>query len=637
MDVNGSAKAVLDALGGAQNVSALQHCSTRLRFALADDTKVDAKTLKDIPGVVGVVVGPPQTQVVVGSKVIDFYNALSKLLGDRTGDGNGETGPATGAPWTWKRAGGTVMDFVVSVFTPVIPAIAGAGVLKSLLLLLTTVKWVSATNPTYLLFAAIPTAVFTFLPLFVAYTSARKLNVNRPVALGTVGVLLHPGFTELITRDGGISMFGIPVTNVPYNAQVFPAILAVLFLAVVERFFNKYTPGPIRVFFVPMMCFLIVVPVTMLALGPLGYGMGTQLTSAMLWMHSTLGWVAVALLASLLPFVISVGMHKAFIPPTINTMNATGSEMLYNPASLAHNMSEAGATLAVALRTKKQALRATSLSAGVSALFGITEPALYGVTLQNKRTLMAVVAGAFSGGAYVGITHVSSHAVVGPGLASMSMFVSPGDSSNIINAVVGLLVAFGVSFVISALTWKDSTPAAASQESRQADAGSVPAGTPGGSELLITPVSGVVVPLSEVGDQVFSSGVLGEGVAIEPASGRFVAPVDGTVTSLLPSKHAIGITTASGAEVLIHIGMDTVKLAGEHFTAHVAQGDTVTAGQPVVDVDIEAVRAAGYSLTTPLVVLNSAEHALSDIAAGPVEADAPLATLRKKELSDATA
>ncbi|SNX66647.1 PTS system beta-glucoside-specific IIA component (Glc family) /PTS system beta-glucoside-specific IIB component (Glc family) /PTS system beta-glucoside-specific IIC component (Glc family) [Streptomyces sp. TLI_55] len=635
MDVNGSAKAVLDALGGAQNVAALQHCSTRLRFTLADDAKVDAQHLRAIPGVVGVVTGPPQTQVVVGSKVIDFHNALSRLLGDRDGDGGAV--PAAKTPWTWKRLGGTVMDFVVSVFTPVVPAIAGAGVLKSLLLLLTTIHWVSDTDPTYLLFAAIPTAVFTFLPLFVAYTTARKLNVNRPVALGTVGVLLHPGFTELITREGGISMFGIPVTNVPYNAQVFPAILAVLFLAIVERFFNKYTPGPIRVFFVPMMCFLIVVPVTMLALGPLGYGMGTQLTSAMLWMHSTLGWVAVALLAALLPFVISVGMHKAFIPPTINTMTATGSESLYNPASLAHNMSEAGATLAIALRTKRQELRATSLSAGVSALFGITEPALYGVTLQNKRTLVAVVAGAFSGGAYVGITHVSSYAVVGPGLASMSMFVNADDPSNIVNAVVGLLVAFGVAFAISALTWKDSTSAAVAEKTRQAGPESVSAGASGAGELLITPVSGVVVPLSEVGDQVFSSGVLGAGVAIEPTSGRFVAPVDGTVTSLLPSKHAIGITTPSGAEILVHIGIDTVKLAGEHFTAHVAQGDTVTAGQLVVDVDIEAVKAAGYVLTTPVVVLNSADHPLSDIATGPVGTDGPLATLRKKELSDAAA
>lgn len=279
------------------------------------------------------------------------------------------------------------------------------------------------------------------------------------MAIGAVGVLLFPGFTALIGQEGGVSLLGVPVTNINYNSQVFPAILCVLFLWGVERLFNRVTSGPIRVFFVPMMCFLIVVPVTMVALGPLGYGMGTLLTSAMLWLHATLGWVAVALLAALLPFVISIGMHKAFLPPTMNQVGATSSESLYLPASLAHNLSEAGATLAVALRTKRTGLRATSVSASVSAVFGITEPALYGVTLQNRRTMLAVITGSLTGGAYLGLMDVSAHAVVGPGLASMSMFVNDDAPMNIVHAAIGFGTSLVVSFLVSLFIWKDAPPA----------------------------------------------------------------------------------------------------------------------------------------------------------------------------------
>ncbi|MEV7281439.1 beta-glucoside-specific PTS transporter subunit IIABC [Streptomyces sp. NPDC093111] len=633
MDANKSAEAILEAVGGAENVAALQHCSTRLRFALVDDRAADKEKLKAAPGVLEAVMGPPQTQAIIGNQVIEVYNALNALLGGAPAD---EAAAAqVKQPWTWKRAGNTIMGFVVSVFTPVVPAIAGAGVLKSLLILVSTLGWVSETSPSYLVLLAIPNAVFAFLPLFVAYTTAKKLNVNIPLAIGIVGVLLYPGFTALLQQEGGISLFGMSVKSISYDSQVFSAILSVLFLAVVERFFNKITPGPIRVFFVPMMCFFIVVPATVLLLGPLGYNMGTVLTSGMLWLHSTLGWVAVALLAAALPFVIAVGMHKAFIPPTLNTMSATGAELLYLPASLAHNMAEAGATLAVALRTKRTDLRATSFSSGVSALFGITEPALYGVTLQTRRVLLSVIAGAFAGGSYVGITHVSAHAVVGPGLASMSMFVNSATPHNILHAVIGLLVAFAAAFLVSALTWKDAGGTDTAEEKAREEQG--PAADEARGGLLIAPVTGTAIALSEVPDPVFSGGVLGLGLAVEPASGRFLAPVSGTVTSLLPSKHAVGITTEGGAEVLIHVGIDTVKLHGEHFTAHIAQGDHVTAGQPLLDVDLDAVRAAGYPLTTPVIVLNSGTYTVVDLAAGPVEAGSPLALIREKELAHVTA
>ncbi len=633
MSHKATAGAILEKVGGPANVSLLSHCSTRLRFNLVDDSLVDRAGLQQLPGVLGVVVGP-QTQVIVGNNVIEMYNEVGKLRG-----GSGAAVPAPRQKLTAKRAGATIMDFVVSVFTPLIPAVAGAGVLKSLLIALVALGWASEASDTYQVLVSIPNAVLAFLPLLVAYTTARKLDLNRTVALGVVGVLVFPGLASLISQDGGITLFGQPVPNIAYASQVFPAILAVLALWPVERFFNRVTPAVLRVFVVPMMSFLVVVPVTLLCLGPLGYQMGTYLATGMLWMYETLGWVAIALMAAVLPFIIAVGMHKAFIPPTIATVTATGADPFYLVASLAHNLSEAGATLGVAVRTKSQRLRATSISSGISALFGITEPALYGVTLQNRRALFSVLCGSLAAGAYVGLTHVTAHALVGPGLASLTMYMNPTDPRNIVNAVIGFVIALAVSFVVSVITWRDSDSATVRAERAAADAPAAPTAArqalPAGQAVAVAaPMSGQVLDLDDVDDVVFSSGILGKGVAIRPSSGKVVAPVDGVVSALPASLHAVGITTDDGVEILVHVGLDTVRLAGEHFTAQVAQGDRVRVGQPLLEVDLPALAAAGYDTTTPVVVLDSEALDVAAEVQGAVTAGDPLATISTKETAD---
>ncbi|ANP71026.1 beta-glucoside-specific PTS transporter subunit IIABC [Cryobacterium arcticum] len=618
MTTQESAKAILEHVGGAGNISNLHHCSTRLRFSLADDSQADEAALKAVPGVIGVVKGASQTQVIVGSGVAEMYAAIEKLRG-----GNQAEAPTEKRPFSWKRFGGTIMDFVVSVFTPIIPAIAGAGIFKSLLVLASAMGWMDAASDNFKLLSAIPDAVFGFLPLLVAYTSAKKLNVNRPLALGLVGVLVFPAFTALSSQEGGVALFGLPVPVVAYNAQVFPAILAVLLLSVVERFFTKITWGPIRTFFVPLMCLIIVAPATIFLLGPLGSWLGTLLTGAMTGLYDTLGWVAIMLLAGVLPLIISVGMHKAFIPPTIATMAATGKDSFYLVASLAHNLSEAGSSLGVALRTKSPALRATALSGGISALFGITEPALYGVTLQNRRALIAVVSGSMSAGAYVGLTQVSAFATVSPGLASISMFIDAANPWNLLNAVIGLVIAVAVSFTVSMLIWRDDA------------SGSVRAlgdvtGSAVASANLRSPLSGEVIALSEVNDPVFSSGILGAGVAIRPTDGLVRAPISGVVTALLNSKHAIGIRGDDGVEVLVHIGIDTVQLAGGPFTTHVAVNDRVEAGQLVIEADLAAITAAGFDTVTPVLVVNSADYTVEIAGSGTITAGDALMNVNEK-------
>jgi PTS system beta-glucosides-specific IIC component len=648
------AKAILDGVGGTQNVAGLTHCSTRLRFTLVDDGKADLDTLKGLPGVISAVRSGSQTQVVIGNDVVNVYNAVEKERGGKGGAADAPVGPRK--PLSWKRSGSVFMDFIVSVFTPLIPAIAGAGIFKSLLVGAGALGWLATDSESYLLLSAIPDAVFAFLPLLVAYTTAKKLDVNRPLALGVVAVLMFANFTTLVNQEGGVALFGIPVQVVNYNSQVFPSILAVLALRPLERFFNRVSPGPIRVFFTPLMCYIIVAPLLILVLGPVGYWLGSLLTAAMIGLYNTLGWVAVAVLAAILPLIISVGMHKAFIPPTIATMAQNGRESFYLVASLAHNIAEAGAMFAVAIRTKSTRLRSTAVSAGISALFGITEPAIYGVTLQNRKVLLSVMAGAFAGGAYLGLTVVTAFAVVGPGLASITMFVDAANPWNLVNAVIGALIALAVAFVLSIVFWNDAKSPSLKGERDEAEArtaATAAAATTSATDAttsssdaprtrtqairLVSPLTGTVVPLADVADPVFSGGVLGDGAAILPISGSVRAPLAGTVTSLLDSKHAIGITSDEGVEVLVHIGIDTVKLNGAPFTVHVAQGDRVEAGQLVIEADLDAIRDAGYDLTTPVVVTNSDRFTVEVPAAGDITTGEPFATITEKELTGGTA
>ncbi|QCR39529.1 PTS beta-glucoside transporter subunit EIIBCA [Microbacterium sp. SGAir0570] len=627
-----AAGAILEHVGGPENIAALQHCSTRLRFNLVDDARADEAALKAVPGVIGVVRGP-QTQIIVGSKVGDYFAEIEKLRGGRA------AARAAGTPrqkLTWKRAGSAIMDFVVAVFTPIIPAIAGAGIFKSFLILASALGWMQTTDPSYQVLSAIPDAVFFFLPLLVTYTAAKKLGVNIPLALGIVGLLVFPTFSGLLTQEGGVALFGLPIPAIAYNAQVFPPILTVLLLWPVEKLATKITPGPIRTFFVPLLCFIVVSPIMIFALGPLGYGLGSLLTGGMLWLYGTLGWVAIALLAAVLPFIISVGMHKAFIPPTIATVAQQGRDPFYLVASLAHNIAESGSSLAVAIRTRNKTLRGTAISAGISAFFGITEPALYGVTLQNRRALFAVIAGSLTGGVYLGIAAVGAFALVSPGAASISMFIDVLNPWNLIHAVIGALVAFATAFVVSLVIWKDSDSGTIRALDAQAGTAGDIAAEPVADGRLVAPVAGEVVPLDRVDDPVFGGGILGDGVAIRPSTGAVYAPLSGVVSSLLPSKHAFGITGDDGVEILVHVGLDTVKLDGAPFVAHVAQGDRVERGQLVLEADLEAIHLAGFDTITPVVVLNGDAFEVVEALTGPVEAGTGIFTARTKEAAHGT-
>lgn len=603
MDYKKIAADILKHVGGEQNVVHLGHCATRLRFRIQNDNKVEIDKLKEIPGVLNVVVSGGQTQVIIGSDVIEVYDQLMNI-------GNFEANNNSNNKSKGKRKiGATVLDFVVSVFQPLIPAMAGAGILKSILFLLTALNLMSEESYVYLVLRYISDSVYYFLPILVAVTAAMKLKVNPIASAAAMSILLYPDMITLMSE--GATFLTFDITNVNYSQQLFPSILGVIFYSFMEKFFTKISPKAIRVFFIPMMSLLFTVPVTLIVLGPIGFTLGVWFTNLILFLFNNVGWVAVGLLATSLPFMVATGMHKATTPYAVSSLATLGKEALMLPALLAHNMSESGASLAVALRTKDSLQKSVAFSGGVSAFFGITEPALYGITLQNKRVLGTVIASSLVGGLFVGFFGLAGFTLVTPGIASISMFIDPDNGMNIIYALIGLVISFVTSFVFTFFIWKNPSVEGNRIQSNETEK---PNDTPVviNSETITIediielkqPISGKVIPITEVKDDVFSSKVMGEGIAVIPDSGQLASPVDGIVKMVFKTNHALGIETSDGVELLIHIGIDTVQLGGKYFQSHVKEGDKVRTGDLLVTFDLNKIVEEGFDPATIIVITN---------------------------------
>lgn len=574
---------IITQVGGAENIEHIEHCSTRLRLSLYDNGKVNEAALAKIDGVLGVRINV-QCQVIIGHEVVQVYEAVRSLAGEPQAQ-------STQSVTTKASRGAQVVDFVISVFQPLVPAIAGGGVLKSLLLLLDVLGWLSRDSDTYKVLDNIGSAPLWFLPILVAITTAMKLKVNVLVAVSAVSVMLLPAMTKQLAE--GTAFMSFDLRNVAYASQVFPAILCVLFYAQTEKLFNRYSPGALRIFLSPMLSLLVTVPVTLLILGPLGYELGAGLATVILWLYGKLGFVATGLLAAALPFMVAAGMHKPMLPYAVASMSQFGREMLYLPASLAHNIAESGACLAIALKSKDKVLKSTAFSAGISALFGITEPALYGVTLLNKKALYSVILGSVVGGAFIGWMAIEAFALVGPGLASISMFVSPDNPMNIVWAFAGAGLSFAIAFISALLLWRDKA-------AEKTD------------ELTFTrPVEGQIIPLENVNDDVFARKIMGDGIAIVPSQGVLRAPADGTVVNIFESGHALSLLTDAGVELIFHIGIDTIKLQGEGFSPQVKEGQQVKRGETLIEFSLDTITAAGLDPVVMMVVTNGERFSLT--------------------------
>lgn len=449
MDFNKLAKNILDYVGGTSNISELGHCSTRLRITVKDKEKVNTKELEQLKGVVKVIPGV-QTQVVIGNDVLDVFNEMSALY--NITDSNKEKV----AKLSGKDIGKKLIEFMMAIFYPLIPAMAGAGILKSILVLGNMLGIFPSESSTYVILGYISDAVFYFLPLLIAFTSANKLKCDKIVTVCATAILLLPNMTALVSAEGGTELLGFSVKNINYSTQVFPAILCALCCWLVEKAANKVVPKVLKVIFVPMITFVVTVPLTLLVLGPLGYTIGSFLASFLVWFQVHLGFLAVGILSAVLPLLVATGMHKSFNPITINNFTTLGYDPLYTLATLAHNCAECGATLAVGLKSKDADLKNIAFSGAVSASLGITEPALYGVTLTHKSVLYSVMAASGLAGVFMGAMQVKDWVLgVTPSVFNFICFTEEGNPMNLIYAIIGLVIATVGSFIFSFIFYKD--------------------------------------------------------------------------------------------------------------------------------------------------------------------------------------
>jgi len=618
------AAAIIAAVGGEENIDSLYHCVTRLRFGLKDNTLADQAALTAITPVMGVNDAGSQYQVIIGNDVPDVYRAivaeLPRLSTEDAVDGSAAT-PASEKQKLHTR----FLDFISGTFAPILPAIAGAGLLKGVLALINTFGWVDPTSQTFLIFSAIADAVFFFLPIIVAVSAARKLGANPYVAASLGGTLVYPALTGLLGAGDPVTLLGIPVTASSYSYSVIPVLLGVYLLSWVERGFTRIIPSFLKLTFVPMLSLVVVVPITLTLLGPLGTFVGSGIAGGINWALDNGGVPAGFVIGALLPLIIMTGMHYTLVPFILQNLATLGYDK-FLPLTYVQTFATAGAVFGVFLRAKNKQIKALSLSTTFTALMGVTEPALYGLALPLRRPLVATMAGAAVGGAISLGFGVKAYVLAGngglPGLPGLV-------GETFIWAIVGIVIAFIVSAVVSTILGIDEsilagtaekTPAVTPATVKAATSAVVAAPLAAGeSEIVSAPLTGTLVSLDDVPDTTFSKRLVGDGTAIRPTSGAVTSPVDGVVATLFPTKHAVAVRSDSGVEVLIHVGLDTVNLKGAGFTAHVAVGDKVSVGDLLLDVDLAAVGATHDTLSV-VVITNSAKYTVDPGTTGPVRA-----------------
>ncbi|MCY7858090.1 beta-glucoside-specific PTS transporter subunit IIABC [Bacillus sonorensis] len=587
MDYNKVSKDILQLVGGEENVQSVIHCMTRLRFNLYDNAKADRAKLESLPAVMGINISGQQFQIIIGNDVPKVYKAIianSGLSDEKAGLQQGGKK---------KNVLSAIFDVISGVFTPILPAIAGAGMIKGIIAIAVTFGWMTSESQVHTILSAIGDGAFYFLPILLAVSAARKFGSNPYVAAAIGAAILHPDLTALLASGKSISFAGLPVTAATYSSTVIPILLAIWIASYVEKWIDRVTPTSLKMIFVPTLTLLVVVPVTLITVGPLGAIAGNYLSIGVNGLFENAGLITMILLAGTFSLIIMTGMHYAFIPVMFNNISQNGYDYLI-PAMFLANMGQAGASFAVFLRSRNKKFKSLSLTTSITALMGITEPAMYGVNMRLKKPFVSALLGAAVGGAFYGITGVAAYIIGGNvGLPGITTFIGP----TFIQAMIGIVITFFAATIIAYLLGFEDIPSEEDDAPAKGDAAA--------EEIIHSPLKGEVKALSEVDDATFSGEVMGKGVAIEPVEGEAVSPVSGTITTVFQTKHAIGITSDNGAEIIIHIGIDTVKLNGEHFTVHVKEGDAVSPGDLLVSFDMEAIKKAGYQLITPIIVTNT--------------------------------
>lgn len=593
------AQDIIKNIGGKQNVKDVYHCQTRLRFKLADEEKADKAALEAMDGVAKVIINAGVYQVVIGTHVADVFEEVEKLVDIKkdTGDEQGEK----------KGIVNTVIDFVAGTFQPIIPALSGAGMVKAIMALLVVFHLISTESQTYYMLNVFADGVFYFLPMLLAFCEAQKLRCNPVLAAGVAAMLLHPNWLSLVTAAEPVRFFEvIPFTLTSYASSVIPIILIVFVQAYVEKLLKKWIPKAVELVFVPMFTFLIMGTLAFSVLGPIGSILGNYLAIFFEFLSTNVSWLPAVLIGGLLPVMVMFGLHNGVAPLGVMQMANLGYDSIFGPGCLCSNMAQASAGLVVTLRSKDKKERQTAASGSITAYMGITEPILYGINLPKKYPLAAAMIGGGLGGAYAGLTHTHRFATGSSGLPAVLLYIGDNTMTFFINIIIAILISAVVSAVLTYLfSLRFEKGEKASQEETAQEK---TAAIKSDDMTFLVPVQGEVHPISEAEDEAFASEALGKGAVIFPSEGAVYAPFNGTVEALFPTKHAIGLRSDSGIEVLIHVGIDTVKLDGKYFEAFTEQGAHVEKGQKLISFEQEAIEKEGYKTQVMVVISNSDDY-----------------------------
>ena len=589
-------------MGGKDNITRVFHCMTRLRFYVKDRSKINEADIKKLPEISGVNWHQDQFQVIAGNEVNEMYAELVKMgVPNDDSDSSQKTAEK-------KSVGSAIIDSITGCMTPMIPALTAAGMIKVVLTLLTTFHLVNDTSSTYQVINFIGDAAFYFMPFLIAANAAKVFNVNQSLALIIAGVFLHPNFTAMIASGDPITFFSIPVTPTTYSYSVIPVILMVWIMSYIVKLVDRITPRIVKLILHPTLVILISAPIAIIAVGPLGGIIGDGLAVAIDFLSAKLGFIIVGILGAAFPFIVMTGMHHALTPIGLNAV-ATGGDTLIFVSQVCSNVAQGGASLAVAVKSKDQNMKQLASASGISALMGITEPALYGVTLKLKRPVVAAAIAAGIGGIVGGLLQVTLY-IAQNCLLAVPAFIGEKGMTNFFYGLLMIAVSFVGAFVLTFIFgFKDEIEESTEETSAPKAEKTASETKPLVEKIqILSPADGTVKDITEVPDQTFADKVLGDGAAVIPENGRIYAPADGTVVNIMDTKHGIMFQTDQGVELLIHIGLETVNLKGKYFTSHVSSGSSVKAGDLLVEFDLDAIKKEGYNPITPVVVTNGDDY-----------------------------
>lgn len=593
---------IIELVGGKENISAVVHCMTRLRFTLKDRSIAKTEEIKKMDGVIDVVSNNVAYQIIIGTHVSEVHAELISMLGM-----SGETS-APDAPKTKKNPFKAALDLVSESMTPLLEPIIAAGMLAGLMSLVALTGIISAESPTYIVLDSIRSAIFYFLPVFMAMSCAKRLNASPYLAVALAVTLLSGSINEV----EGLSFLGFNLPTITYSGSFIPILIAVWFMGHVQTFLKKVIPNMLQYFLIPVFTLVITLPVTLFLFGPIGTWIGEGISFLCTLLANTLGnWAVVAFYAAIQPFLIMMGAGNFIMPIVMAFLAEMGYDPLFLAACTISDIAVGGTMLGYFLRAKNAKQKQLFGTVSFSAILGCTEPAVFGCFVKYRRPFVCVMIGGGLGGLFAGLMNVKTYTMAW-GLAGLPSYIGQNDFNNfyfmVAAVAIGFVAATVAGFILSKPNLLPKDEDAGTKEIKETKE-TVAENVKGlNKEVLGGAAKGEVVPLAEIQDQAFSSGALGKGAGIRPTANEVYAPVNGEITCVFPTKHAIGIKSENGVEVLIHIGIDTVQLEGKHFEVKVEQGQHVKRGEQIAAVDFSGIRQDGYDETVIVVITNTQEY-----------------------------